>query len=79
MHINENRLIERGLGTMDDDERFSIYADLQKIILEKELGVYLFHQKEIVALRDHVHGFQVHPTQVMDHVPLWGVHIASHQ
>lgn len=79
MHINEDELIERGLGTMDDDERFSIYADLQKIILERELAVYLFHQQEIVALRDHVHGFQVHPTQIMDHVPLWGVHIASHQ
>jgi peptide/nickel transport system substrate-binding protein len=79
MHINEDKLIERGLGTMDDDERFSIYADLQKIVLEKELAVYLFHQEELVASRNHVHGFQVHPTQVMDHVPLWGVHIASRQ
>jgi peptide/nickel transport system substrate-binding protein len=75
MHIHENRLIERGLGTMDNDERFSIYADLQKIILEKELGVYLFHQEEIVAIRNHVHGFQVHPTQVMDHIPLWEVYV----
>jgi peptide/nickel transport system substrate-binding protein len=77
MHILEDKLIEKGLGTMDDGERFAIYGELQKIILEKELGVYLFHQEEIVALRNHVEGFQVHPTQVMDHVPLWDVSIAE--
>jgi peptide/nickel transport system substrate-binding protein len=77
MHILEDKLIEKGLGTMDDGERFAIYGELQKIILEKELGVYLFHQEEIVALRNHVEGFQVHPTQVMDHVPLWEVSIAE--
>ncbi|MCL0074794.1 ABC transporter substrate-binding protein [Thermodesulfovibrionales bacterium] len=77
MHINEDKLIERGLGTMDDDERFAIYGELQKIIRDSELSVFLFHQEEIVALRDHVHGFQVHPTQVMDHVPLWEVSIAE--
>ncbi|NKQ39185.1 MAG: ABC transporter substrate-binding protein [Methanosarcinales archaeon] len=75
MHINEDELIEKGLGTIDDDERFAIYVDLQNIILEKNLGVYLFHQEEIVAIRNHVEGFQVHPTQVMDHVPLWDVGI----
>ena len=75
MHINEDELIEKGLGTIDDDERFAIYVDLQNIILEKNLGVYLFHQEEIVAIRNHVEGFQVHPTQVMDHVPLCDVSI----
>ena len=46
--------------------------------LEKKLNFFLlFYQEEIVALRDHVEGFQVHPTQIMDHVPLWEAYVTG--
>jgi peptide/nickel transport system substrate-binding protein len=74
-HINEDEMIEKGLSTMDDNKRFMIYRDLQKAVLKSELGVYLFHEEEIIALRDHVRDFHIHPAQVMDHIPLWEVYV----
>ncbi|NKQ39186.1 MAG: hypothetical protein HF967_06935 [Methanosarcinales archaeon] len=76
-HIDADELIEKGLGTINDNERFVIWGDVQRKILETDLAVYLLIQQEIVAIRDHVHGFQAHPNQRMAHVPLWEVYVTG--
>ncbi len=55
-------LLEKGRTTLDEAERMSVYADIQKIVAEDAPMVFLYMNNYTVAMRDNISNYVVHPT-----------------
>jgi len=57
-------LIERGAAASDSQTRKEIYAELQQVMLDEALYVYIVHVNQVRALRKEVTGFEVTPNDM---------------
>jgi peptide/nickel transport system substrate-binding protein len=55
-------LLTKALGTYDEEERAKLYEQAQVIIHEDAPWVCLAHANQILAFREDVQGFTLHPT-----------------
>jgi peptide/nickel transport system substrate-binding protein len=57
-----DQLLDQGRATIDPDERFSIYAEAQRVFVERSGYVVLNLQEMVWGVRDDVENFTVLPT-----------------
>jgi peptide/nickel transport system substrate-binding protein len=58
-------LIEKGRRTLDRPGRIAVYHDIQRILARDIPVISLWHEDNIVAMRQQVHGFNILPTATM--------------
>jgi peptide/nickel transport system substrate-binding protein len=56
-----DELTELGKATMDQDERYQIYFEVQEIVAEEAPMFPIYYEEMINAQRDNVRGFEPHP------------------
>lgn len=56
-----DQLLEEGGQTSDFEERYEIYEQAQRIIVDDCAYIYTLHWENLPAVRDHVQGYEPHP------------------
>lgn len=60
-----DRLVDLGRQTMDEDERRSVYNQVQKLVIDEAAYVYLFIPDTIAAWQPGVEGYEVLPNEAI--------------
>lgn len=53
-----DRLYEEAIQTVDDDRRFKLYQEMEKIIVEEAPVIFLFYDESSIFLNKNISGFQ---------------------
>ncbi len=63
-HYDE--LVKEGAVTTDEERRHEIYAEMQRILADDAVAVYLLAPLSLVGVRKDVRGWQVYPIDIYD-------------
>lgn len=66
-----DKLVEEGRSISDFDERYPIYEQADRILVDDAPYVYMYNKQEIRAYRPYVKGFTVRPDQANNFWPVW--------
>ncbi|GIV80623.1 MAG: ABC transporter substrate-binding protein [Litorilinea sp.] len=66
-----DRLVEEGRSISDFEERYKIYEQANKILVDDAPYVYMYNKQEIRAYRPYVKGFTVRPDQANNFWTVW--------
>lgn len=66
-----DKLVEEGRSISDFEERYEIYEQANKILVDDAPYIYMFNKKEIRAYAPYVKGFVVRPDQANNFWTVW--------
>jgi peptide/nickel transport system substrate-binding protein len=66
-----DQLVDEGRSMSDFDERYPIYEEADKILVDDAPYVYMYNKREIRAYAPNVHGFVVRPDQANNFWTVW--------
>jgi peptide/nickel transport system substrate-binding protein len=61
-----DELIKEGVSTADPKRRKEIYAEVQRILADDAVAVYLLAPMSLVAMRENVQGWNIYPIDIYD-------------
>ncbi len=56
-----DELLDKGLQTMDPDERITYYQEAQRIIIDDAVWIVLYNEPKLYATQDYVKNLLIHP------------------
>jgi peptide/nickel transport system substrate-binding protein len=66
-----DELVEEGRSMSDFDERYPVYEEADKILVDDAPYIYMYNKQEIRAYAPYVKGFVVRPDQANNFWPVW--------